>query len=43
MSEMKPEPSQTPKTESFATIGNVFWPLTVASKVSILDICGDLG
>ena len=29
--------------ESFATIANGFWPLTIIAKFSFLDVCGDLG
>ena len=34
---------QTPNMESFATIGNGHRPLTVAAKLSLLDVPGDPG
>ena len=36
-------PPQTSKMDSFGTIVNVFNPLTIFTKHSLLDICGDLG
>ena len=41
--EVQPGPLQTSQMERFSTKNNCFLPLTIATKLSILDVCGGSG